>query len=70
MADNIDVKDGAGATKTIAAKDRASVLTYQHYTDDGDNVALGAKADASASTDTGTFSLNPSHCYALWLSHR
>lgn len=57
MADNISVKDGAGVSVTLATRDSAAVHTPKQMIADGDHVALGAKADASATSDTGTFSL-------------
>jgi hypothetical protein len=76
MPNNLSIKDGAGATKTLATIDLgADVHVPKHAivdetganisaanplkvaTTDGADVAQGARADAAATTDTGTFSL-------------
>jgi hypothetical protein len=57
MADNLAILDGAAASRTVRAIDNAGVHTMAHTVLDGDNVALGAKADAAAGSDTGTHTL-------------
>jgi hypothetical protein len=57
MADNFNIQDGGGSPITLAARDAADVYTPKHYIADGDNLALGATADAAASSDAGAFSL-------------
>lgn len=58
MANNVQVTQGSGTT--FKTTDNAGVHTGHVNVDaiaDGGDVALGAKADAAATTDTGTFSL-------------
>ena len=60
---NLTIKDalGSGNDRTMkvwsSTGDLTGILQAAGYVDDGDLASLGAKADAAANADTGTFSL-------------
>lgn len=57
MADNITVLDSTSTTRTLSARDVAGVHTPRHTVADGDDITIGAIADAAAPAGgTGTVS--------------